>query len=274
MTPSGALSVESIQRRLTTKILGKKILLFQEVDSTNSELMRRAKSGFPEGGTILAESQSQGKGRLGRVWVSPPGVNLYLSLLFRSKDPRTSALLSLLSAVAAAEAIEKVGCSPKIKWPNDLIVFTPAGERKIAGILLELSGPSPSGRASPFVVVGVGINVNIPVGEFPPEIASSATSLFEVLKKEVDRNMLAAEFLNRFEPWYTRLLLGEEDALRSAWIDRSATLGGRVRAVLPQQEIIGVAEGITLEGALMVRTEAGEVQVISSADVIHLRGAT
>jgi BirA family biotin operon repressor/biotin-[acetyl-CoA-carboxylase] ligase len=272
MNPS-PLSVEQIQRHLTTRIFGKRILLFPELDSTNSELVRQAKSGFPEGGAILAESQSHGKGRLGRVWVSPPGVNLYLSLLFRSKDPRTSALLSLLSAVAAAEAIERIGCSTKIKWPNDLIVFTPAGERKIAGTLLELSGPSPSRRASPFLIVGVGINVNVPVGEFPPEIASSASSLVEVLKKEVDRNLLAAELLNRFEPWYTRLLLGEEDALRSAWIDRSATLGGRVRVVLPHQEIIGLAEGITLEGALMVRTEAGDLQVISSADVIHLRGA-
>jgi BirA family biotin operon repressor/biotin-[acetyl-CoA-carboxylase] ligase len=274
MTPSSPLSIDAVQRQLRTRAFGKRILLFQEIDSTNSELLRQAEAGFPEGGVVLAEAQSRGKGRLGRKWISPSGTNLYLSLLLRPSDPYLSPFLSLLSAVAAAEAIEATtGISPLIKWPNDLLIPTPAGERKLGGILLELSSPA-TDPSLHLLIVGIGINVNLPQKEFPPEIASEAVSLCELVRQPVDRNRLAAELLNRMEAWYTRLRSGgpkEREEIRLAWIKRSGTLGRRVRIVRPQQTLIGTAEGITPEGALILRLESGETETFAAADVVHLR---
>lgn len=267
-----ALSIESIQKKLTTHSFGKQILLFDQIDSTNNEMQRQAQSGLSEGGVILAEAQSQGKGRLGRKWFSPPGVNLYLSVLLRPSGPNPSPLLSLLSAVAAAEGIETTtGLSPTLKWPNDLLVSTPSGERKIGGILLEFSqGTLPT--SPPFLTVGIGINVNVRSNQFPSEITAGATSLYELLHEEVDRNLLAAMLLNQCEAWYTRFLSGEQEVIRSVWLQRSCTLGKKVRVVQRYQEVTGVAEGITSEGALIVKMETGENRVFSAADVVHLNG--
>ena len=269
MIRASRLSIASIQERLNTRLIGRKILLFPEIDSTNAELLRQAASGFPEGGVLLAESQRQGKGRLGRRWISPPGVNLYFSILLRPENSPFIPLVSLLSAVAASEGIEEAsGLCPKIKWPNDLLLVTPAGERKTGGILLEITSPP-----SRVLAVGIGVNVNLRLEQLPSEVAEGATSLFQLLQQEVDRNQVAAELLNRFEAWYTCLLRGEAEAIRSAWTKRSCTIGRKVRAFRSRETITGVAEGITTEGALVLRGDDGSTQAILAADVIHLRDA-
>jgi len=271
MTSSPALSIPSIQQKLKTRTFGRTMLLFPEIDSTNEEALRRADSALPEGAAILAEGQMQGKGRLGRSWFTPAGVNLALSILLRPQESPPIGMISLLTALAAAEAIEALtGLLPRIKWPNDLLLPTPYGEKKTGGILLEGRSLLDAARV---IVVGAGINVNLRTGQLPAKVAEGATSLFQILHKEVDRNDLTAELLNRLEAWYTRLLLGEQEAVRSAWMKRCSTLGRRVRAFRSREAITGVAEGITPEGALILRADTGSIESILAADIVHLRDA-
>src|SRR3954468_1224094 len=182
MPDANALRPEDIQKSLEAARLGKKIHYFPEIDSTNRFAFSLASKGGEEGEVVIAESQSDGKGRLGRSWFSPPGVNLYLSIILRPKlAPADAAQLTLMSAVAVAETVKCfLGAPPAIKWPNDILV---AG-KKIAGILTESS----IDRARlHFAVIGVGVNVNVTAELLPEEIRGRTTSLRILKNKPVDR---------------------------------------------------------------------------------------
>lgn len=227
---------------------------YEHVGSTNDIAMTAAADGAAEGMVVAANTQSSGRGRLGRVWASPPGAGLYVSLVLR--PPREAmTLITIAAGAAVAGGIEAAtGLATSLKWPNDVYV----GPRKLAGILAE-AGSSP---LSEHVVVGCGINVQR--ASLPPDVAARATSIEGELGKPVDRGLLLAECLAAFSHHYQTLQHGTYEAIVSAWRARATPhMGRRVE----WDEAAGVQQGIVHDidsrGALLVRANGRVVRVIS-----------
>lgn len=242
----------------------REIMMFDRVDSTNRIALEMASQGLPGGIVILAEAQEKGKGRLGREWFSPEGMNLYFSLLLRPYQPaRDFPLYSLATSVALIEAIQRTtGLAVQIKWPNDVVLE----DKKLAGILLE---SEVRGEQSPSLVVGVGVNVNIGLTDFPPELQKSATSLRIALGRPVDRANLLIELFNQLVEQYR--LVDDKALLIQAVRQHCQTLGRRVRVQTARQEFEGWAEDLQEDGALLIRMGDGNQRRILVGDVTHLR---
>ena len=262
------LSQEAIEAALTTRRLGHPTLYLPRVGSTNDVAHKRA-AGAPDGLLVLTDEQTAGRGRLDRAWWAPPGASLLMSLLLRPPLPaHLAGQLPMCLGLAAVEGIEQAtGLRPALKWPNDVLW---AG-RKLGGMLTELRT---SGEQLDYVVLGLGINVNIEFGDLgrahavPAELAATATSLLMAAGRPVERLTLLAAILARCEWWYERVLAGE--LLHKAWAARLDTLGRDVKVGLPSGTLYGVAAGVTPEGALIVRTPGGREEVIWAGDVTSL----
>ncbi len=249
-------------------LIGWKVEVFDRVGSTNEELMRRAEQGAKEGLVIIAQVQDKGRGRLGRTWESPPGVNLLLSVLLRpGVSPEKAPMITLFAAVAVARAIEKeTGLCPRIKWPNDLEL----SGKKVCGILTEMSVES-GGKETParveYVVIGMGLNVNMRTEDLPPQIAEQATSIFAELGRTVQRARLARTLFDDLENIYEDFLHGKKDAIFKAWHERAQMRGEDVRVLLDERVLEGRVKDLDEDGALLLETKdglrrilAGEVQ--------------
>lgn len=242
------------------------ILLFDRVDSTNQVALEMASNGMPGGLVILAEAQERGKGRLGRTWYSPAGVNLYLSLFLRPhQPPREFPLFSLATSVALIDAIEKgTGLAPAIKWPNDVLV----DHKKVAGILLE---SETGGGQTPPLVIGIGVNVNLDLAILPPDLQSTAGSLKAALGHEVDRTDLTCLLLEALAEQILLLQEGKKDLLIQVLRQKCQTLGRKVRVETPKQTFEGRADEIDEDGGLMIRMGDGRLRKILIGDITHLR---
>ena len=231
-----------------------------EVASTNEEAKARGKAGAAEGLVIVAESQSAGKGRLGRTWSSPPG-GLYLSLLLRPQlTTRELLRMTVYSCVPVAQAIEEVtDLQVQVKWPNDLEL----NGRKLGGILVE--GVSKLNRLD-FVVLGIGINVN---AEPTTDKVERAVSLRAVLCREVDQEQLLASILQHLDRFYSRLKKGEVDEV--GYKRRSSVLGRKVEANLGGKVVRGKALRVLKDGGLVVRSDEGPLVKLSWVSETTLR---
>jgi len=251
-----------VTRDLNTKFIGKKVYYFDSLNSTMNVAMELGLKGLPEGTIILAESQTKGKGRLGRSWFSPKYKGIYLSLILRPRIlPSQAPILTLLSAVSFCEAIKEVtGLDPQIKWPNDILL----AHKKVGGILTELSAEMD--RIN-FVVIGCGLNVN----NDKKALISGATSLREHKKEKINRVSLLQEILRKIE---TNLLFLEAKGAKpilEKWREYSVTLNKRVKVYCQKEHIEGEAIDIDADGALLVRKDSGVVERVSSGDVVHCR---
>jgi len=276
--PSPPLTRETIHSTLSTTWLGRRIELFDSLPSTNREAAQLAQAEVEHGTVVAADGQTAGRGRLSRTWFSPPGANLYCSVILRTARPseRLTEWLSwlpLVSALAAAEAIEQVSSlHVSVKWPNDLLI----SERKVGGILCE-SGTGI--RSDPFQIIGIGINVNVDHDDWPTELRDSATSIWQERKIVVDRNRLLAQVLLELEQCLDELVVHRTNRIAMAYHQRCSTIGRTVRATLGNGEIVvGLAEGISQDGSLRVRPQAPqpgsgtpEVVHLRVADIIHVR---
>jgi BirA family biotin operon repressor/biotin-[acetyl-CoA-carboxylase] ligase len=253
---------------------------FETIDSTNRYLLEEARSGAPDGVVAVADFQTAGRGRLGRRWEAPAGVNLLLSVLLRPDLPSTDRYLaSAVVALASADAAESVtGLSLGLKWPNDLL--GPDG-RKVAGVLAESDlapGPELGDRATPAgtgaaIVVGVGVNVGWPATEadLPPELVGSATSLSRLAGYPVDRTRILAELLEALEPRLVDLGSGPGRARQSDDVRRRCTtIGTPVRIDLAHSSFEGLAVDVTAEGHLVVEVD-GRPRIVVAGDVVHVR---
>jgi BirA family biotin operon repressor/biotin-[acetyl-CoA-carboxylase] ligase len=238
---------------------------YESVASTNELAAELAHRGAGHGEVVIAEEQTKGRGRRGRAWESPKGLNLYFSVILRPDLPAARAPeLTLVAAVAVAETLEDAGAEGKIKWPNDIQLEG----KKCAGILTELTA---DGDATQFVVLGVGINLNMTRKDFPPELAETAISVREALGKKVPRALFAAALWTRLERWLD-LHAGEGfGPVRAAWKRMSSTLGQEVLVKTERNELRGVAEDLDDEGGLLVRTPTGQLERITAGDVEQLR---
>jgi BirA family biotin operon repressor/biotin-[acetyl-CoA-carboxylase] ligase len=233
---------------------------FAEIDSTNRYLLDEAAAGAPDGVVAVADSQTAGRGRLGRRWVSPPGASLLVSVLLRSQvGEEHRSLLVSAAAVAAAEALDALaGIDARVKWPNDLL----AGDRKLAGILAEAAGGA--------VVVGMGVNLRW--DRVPPELDGIATACNLESSTVPSRDELLVEWLVRLEVWLDAVEHTDGRArLRDAVAARSATLGRRVRVEVGRRAVDGVATGLDDAGHLLVTAPDGTVVRVAAGDVVHLR---
>ena len=276
MQHSSPLNVQSIERHLNTRALGRRIVLHDRVESTNREAVALGHAGVEHGTLVLADAQTSGRGRMARSWFSPPGVNLYASLVIRTaiNAERMTEWLSwlpLMAALSAAQAIESVTKEPiAIKWPNDLLIH----ERKMGGILCE-SGSSAT--AGPFQVIGIGINVNGALEDFPDDLRPFATTIRHETGGVIDRNRLMAHLLIELESSLERFLSCGADALTIAYRRRCTTIGKAVKAVLADgTEYMGVAEGIEEDGSLILLQQAvgaspPMTRKLRAADIVHLR---
>jgi len=250
-----------IKRHLNTLRLGKSIEYLPRVDSTNRRAKEMGLQGALEGTLVVAEEQTRGRGRLDRQWFSPQG-GIWFSILLRPDlSPQQAPLLTLLTSLAGVKGIKNAtGYSLYIKWPNDLFWQG----KKAAGILTEINAEMD--RIN-FVVVGVGINVNIRHDHFPEDISSEAISLMEEGGESVSRPKLLATFLNEMEKMYDQAQLEGFKELIGEWKKYSTTLGKRVEVKTPRGIIKGKAVDINEEGALMVEKEGGGVIHLLSGDV-------
>lgn len=279
MAPSEPLNLDGIRGTLATTSLGHVLYLHQELPSTNREAMSLAQNSAVHGTVVIAEGQSGGYGRHGRAWFSPPGLNIYCSVIVRGlgKNLSLSQWLSwvpLVSALAVTEAVQQItAISLSLKWPNDLLLQ----ERKVAGILCESSFATTN---NPVVVIGIGLNVNVPPVSFPEELRPIATSLVETSRRPINRNRLIAQLLLELEQCLDELRSSGPVRLRQAYAARCATLGRQVRVLFTnEQPIVGTAEALSADGALQVRTLSPHPRSqpmplidVRAADVIHLTG--
>jgi BirA family biotin operon repressor/biotin-[acetyl-CoA-carboxylase] ligase len=242
------------------------ILRFEEIDSTNSEAARQARLGASEGLCVIAGSQSAGRGRNGRSWVSDAGAGLYFSIVLRPRfDARFYPLITLMAGVAVHAALTEFDLKPDIKWVNDILI----DDKKISGILSE-SIDTPAGTA---VIVGIGINLT--ANSFPGDIANLATSVENESGKRLQPGEMA-EVLTRFLSYFYSVLSGENGPAEiiEQWRRRSSYFCGKqVRVDLGDHSLDGVTDGLEENGALRVKTLDGSVTIVHAGDVHRLRAA-
>ena len=258
--------ISSIQEDLTTSLLGSKILLYPKLPSTNTEAKRLVKEGAKEGTVILAETQSSGKGRMGRPWYSPKGKNLYLSVILHPRSAaRNIPWLGLASAVALVRVIEQeLALTAHVKWPNDVYI----SRYKVAGILTEAVFQNSQIES---VILGIGVNVNMREQDFPPELRAIATSLKIQSHRSVDRTRFLQKLLGALDEWYGIFLRSSFEEIRRAYLTHFELLNQPVRIQQAKKTIYGTVTGISHEGALIIRQQGGLETKHHSGDVSHVR---
>ena len=258
-----ALHADDLLARLgQTKVIGRDIRVFEETTSTNDVIEKLARDGVKEGVVVFAESQTKGRGRLGRKWMSPTHKGLWFSILLRPElSPQESTQLTVASATALRRAIKNVaGISAEIKWPNDLLI----GGKKVVGILTEMSAEVDRVR---HVILGIGVDVNQEVNEFSPELRKIATSLKLEAGGEISRAELATEILRELDFDYARICGGKFAQVADEWEAGCLTIGKNVSVQMGSRQIRGFAEALDDDGALLVRTEHGHLERIIGGDV-------
>jgi BirA family biotin operon repressor/biotin-[acetyl-CoA-carboxylase] ligase len=258
-----ALHADDLLARLgKTKVIGRDIQVFEQTTSTNDVIEKFARDGVKEGVVVFAESQTKGRGRLGRKWISPAYKGLWFSILLRPDlRPQEATQLTVASATALRRAIQsETGLSPEIKWPNDILI----GGKKVAGILTELSAEVDRVK---HIILGIGLDVNLDAGELPAELRKNATSLKIEAGETISRAELAVAILGELDFDYARICNGKFSAVADEWETHCATIGKSVTVQIGGRTIQGSAESLDDDGALLVRTEHGHLERIIGGDV-------
>jgi BirA family biotin operon repressor/biotin-[acetyl-CoA-carboxylase] ligase len=245
-----------------TKVIGRDIHVFERTTSTNDVIEKLARDGVKEGAVVFAESQTKGRGRLGRKWISPERKGLWFSVLLRPDlRPQETTQLTVASATALRRAIQsETGLRPEIKWPNDIVI----GGKKVAGILTELSAELDRVR---HVILGIGVDVNLGAGEFPPELRKLATSLKIETGRMISRAELATAILRELDYDYARICGGGFAEVADEWQEHCKTIGRQVTIQIGARRIRGRAESLDDDGALLLRTDHGRLERITGGDV-------
>jgi BirA family biotin operon repressor/biotin-[acetyl-CoA-carboxylase] ligase len=257
---------EALQKGLAGKKIGVPFHYVPDCDSTNRLALELAGEGAPEGMVVLADFQRAGRGRLKRVWQSPPGCNLYTSILLRPPiDPTEAAGIMLMAGVAVAETVlafcpDGVG----LKWPNDVRI----GGRKVCGILAETRL---KGASLDAVVVGIGLNVNMVRADFDPAYGEGATSLREEAGKKLSRKQVALLLYEGLECWYETFLREGLAPVRRRWLSLSEMEGRFIRVVFRDEVREGRVAGLDDDGALLLDDGSGTLQRITAGDATIMK---
>lgn len=252
--PAKRLCPDQIEWELGTNVVGRRVAVWNRVSSTNDLASRASGNPSNEGLVVLAEEQTAGRGRRGRVWSAPGGTSILMSVLLFPPSPlEDPAWLTALAAVAVAEAVSEFeGLEARIKWPNDVRV----GGRKLAGILVERARGT---------VVGIGLNVN--VHDFPEELQASATSLGQLLARPVDRSEAARALIQRLDHHYVQAVASGPDSLNDHYRKRSEHLGHEVEVGTSTESILGRLVDLDLRNGLTLELPDGRTRAIAGRDV-------
>jgi BirA family biotin operon repressor/biotin-[acetyl-CoA-carboxylase] ligase len=246
----------TFNKGLTTRFIGQNVLYYPSVTSTNDIARQQAQIKAPEGMVVIAEKQTSGRGRLKREWVTPQG-NIAVSVVLypARKDLH---FLTMLASLAVLHSIQKTtGLKCRLKWPNDVLI----NQKKVCGILLE-SQVSPDSVA--YAIIGIGINVNMKLADYP-EISAIATSLADETGKEISRVVLLQNLFLEMEKLYLRLRAGE--SLLEEWRENLVTLGKSIRVRSGDEVFEGIAESVADDGSLMLRCSDGRLLKFTAGDV-------
>ncbi|OLS03145.1 biotin--[acetyl-CoA-carboxylase] ligase [Tissierella creatinophila] len=255
------LTLQEIENNLSTEFIGRNIYYYDTMDSTNKEAKRIA-SLEDEGTIVISEEQADGKGRLGRNWVSPKGKGIWMSIILKPDvEPVKVGAITLLGAASVFKGLKKMNIVSEIKWPNDILI----SEKKVCGILTEMSAEL---NMINHLIMGIGINVNLDEVDIPDELKEKATSIKIEQKKEIDRKLLLANILNEFEKLYIAF---KDDGNVSKAIEicreNSVSIGREVRVIRGREERIGKALDINDRGELIVEFDDGKTESIFAGEV-------
>jgi BirA family biotin operon repressor/biotin-[acetyl-CoA-carboxylase] ligase len=261
-SPDALIADDLLARLGKTKIIGRDIRVFEQTTSTNDVIEKLARDGVKEGVVVFAESQTKGRGRLGRKWISPARKGLWFSALLRPDlRPQATTQLTVAAATALRRAIHgETGLPAEIKWPNDILIRG----KKVAGILTELSAEVDRVK---HIVLGIGVDVNLAAGEFPPELRKTATSLKIETGETMIRAELAVAILRELELDYARVCRGGFAEVADEWEENCTTIGKAATVQIGERRIRGCAESLGDDGALLLRTEHGRLETITGGDV-------
>jgi BirA family biotin operon repressor/biotin-[acetyl-CoA-carboxylase] ligase len=260
--PDALLADDLLARLGKTRLVGRDIRVFEQTTSTNDVVEKLARDGVREGVVVFAESQTRGRGRLGRKWISPARKGLWFSILLRPNlRPQETTQLTLASATALRRAIFSQTRLPvAIKWPNDIFIHG----KKVAGILTEMSAELDRVR---HVIPGIGVDVNQDADEFPPELRKTATSLKIESGESLSRAALATAILQELDQDYFRVCSGKFPEVAEEWVEHCETIGKDVTVQIGDRKMRGRAESLDDDGSLVLRTEHGRLQRITGGDV-------
>lgn len=264
-TPNLLLPYE-IKRGLETEFIGHDIHYFKEVDSTNEVAKYLAEEGAEEGVAVIAETQNRGKASRGKTWISPPG-GVWMTIILRPDIPPSKApQLTLVTGVAVAETLKKeCKLDVSIKWPNDILI----GKKKVCGILTEVSANMD--RVN-YIVVGIGIDMNVDVSQFLSELEKGATSLKNELDTEINGALLVQRFLLEFEKVYKKFKEDRFPELLNDWRALSSTIGTNVEVRTRGKTVRGEAVGINKDGVLILELEDGSLRKMISGECLYING--
>ena len=258
------LNIDVIRQQLATHTIGRRIVLHEVVASTNASLRELADAGAVEGTVVLAESQTAGRGRGHKTWFSPPGVNLYASILFRPLIAAAAAPgFAFIAPLALVDSIRELGVKAGLKWPNDVLVRN----RKVAGVRAEMTA---GGDAVDYIVLGVGVNLNVTHKALRTGLGETgrfATSLREALGRAVDRNAFTARFLTCLEGRLDTYQAKGAAAILAAWRDVDVVTGRRVKVREGPTVFTGRALGVDAEGHLQVKDTSKRVHTVVAGEV-------
>lgn len=255
-------AVMDFSKNLSVDVV-KNLLFFKNVDSTNSVAKDLARGGAKEGTVILAQTQQKGRGRFNRVWQSPEG-GVYVSFILRPQIPAEKvSLLPLGAALVVARSVESYGLRPTIKWPNDVRM----NGKKISGILCESDIEA---EAIQYVIVGIGINLNIATRALSSDIRLGSTSLMSELGKTVDYFEFLERFFRGFNEFYLRFTRHHYEQILDEWKRYTDTLGREIRLQTSKESLQGTAFDVDASGFLLLRTEQGETKKVLSGDCLYV----
>jgi len=251
-----SLSPAAVTENLATRFIGQEVICYPSLTSTNDMAKRRAQQGAVEGTVIVAEEQTAGRGRIKRAWLSPKG-SIALSIILYPQLPYLPSLI-MVASLAVVHSIEQVtGLKSQIKWPNDVLV----NDKKACGILIE---SDVRGTSVDYAIIGMGINVNLKLAEFP-EISPTATSLSHELGRDISCLDMIRCLLAEAERLYLALPTG--DSVYREWRDNMVTLGKKVQVSSGAKTYKGVAESVASDGSLLLRQSDGSLIKIVTGDV-------
>lgn len=257
------LTADEVCFGLTTEILGRKdYFYYPSIDSTNKQARLLASQGYPEGTVVVADMQTEGRGRRGRSWYSPAGQGIYMSLILRPQIPlKEISRISLMTAVALAETLqEELALPARIKWPNDVLI----DRRKIAGILSEAITDM---DGIEYIVIGIGININNPEDEFPDDLRTAPTSILAEIKQTVSRVKIMQSLLAKLEYHYALIQAGIFDETLAAGKSLSMVIGQTVSLETNNGLAAGKAIDIDENGFLLVDSGEGVIHTVISGEI-------
>ena len=260
------LNQEELKQILAGKFIGHHLHYYEEIGSTNDEAFRLGLAGAPEGTVLIADRQTAGRGRMQRSWHSPDETNIYNSIILRPEIELAKApQISILAGVAVAEVLNDY-CPDKVKlkWPNDVLI----DRKKVCGILPQVKT---SANAVNFIVLGIGINVNINNNQFPDEIRDLATSLVIETGNEISRLELIISLYENLTKWYKQLLKKGFGSIREKWLSLTPMIGQTVQVMFYEETVSGQAIGLDEDGSLILLTDKNETILISAGDATILK---